>query len=765
MRIALSFVVPVWTLTLEAEPSLVLWLVALLSLVVSAAEVCAFFRDMTRRHSKSRAVRPMRYFVLQMFMLYVVQVWMVTVVAGVYLPSRNNFGRVVSGETDAQARVASAAQLGYKDTNVAPFESSTITSATDQHAAPTPSGLINGQFELDAPPEALRWNPKTITVVLPCAEEQDYALKTVQSVFEMTPADVLHEIVVVDDGSNPPLSTTFLKPDVQQHYKVKIARHEQTVGLIGAKKTGGDVATGDLVVFFDCHVAPQKDWYKDFINLIAENYRRMVIPQITSLDVDTWKQIGEGGGMSKCYVTWDGDFKWGGTEDMYMGMLSGGLLGMSKRWWTESGGYDEQMMGWGGENIDQGIRMWVCGGEIVAAPMSQVAHMWRTGNAKTNARYRHVGDTIYNRARAIYAWSGEFAAKMNDFDVFAQRMKSGGPNWYGNMSHFQKVKDRLQGCRPFAWYLRRFKVIYEDAGIIPSEIFMIREERSGKCLHFQGHAGTSGSGAEGVKLEPCDEQSHRFFWHLGNRHPRTKRCCSGLRAWNTEQCFAGDQPGGKGITGICDVAGDNTAQHWKLQDGTLRSPGDVCLGTSASNPDALEKAPCLSFRSAGGGRFTKQAVRIPLEMELYQRAQREHPEVFRKLNEQFKAEDALQGVPTPCRGKDTKCVALVFADAKATCLGEDGHRTSEDKECAVLQLVEHDHTIVVKRADTGRCLDNWSDQDTETWGFYSCHGGGNQKFVRKGSSQEICASEQARECFEIEPWPWRPLRGSSAAAS
>ena len=84
---------------------------------------------------------------------------------------------------------------------------------------------------------------------------------------------------------------------------------------------------------------------------------------------------------------------------MYMGMLSGGLAGMSRHWWDESGGYDDKMLGWGGENIDQGVRMWVCGGEIVAAPNSQVAHMWRTGSAKTSARYRHVGDTIYNRAR------------------------------------------------------------------------------------------------------------------------------------------------------------------------------------------------------------------------------------------------------------------------------------------------------------------------------------------------------------------------------
>ncbi|CAK0791220.1 unnamed protein product, partial [Prorocentrum cordatum] len=102
------------------------------------------------------------------------------------------------------------------------------------------SAPVPGGFELEASKEALRWSPKTISIVLPCAEERDLAYKTVQSAFENTPSEVLHEIVVVDDGSNPPLADTHLKADVQRKFRVKIERHESTVGLIGAKKTGGD---------------------------------------------------------------------------------------------------------------------------------------------------------------------------------------------------------------------------------------------------------------------------------------------------------------------------------------------------------------------------------------------------------------------------------------------------------------------------------------------------------------------------------------------
>ena len=39
--------------------------------------------------------------------------------------------------------------------------------------------------------------------------------------------------------------------------------------------------------------------------------------------------------------------------------MSGGLLALSKQWWDELSGYDDQMEGWGGENIDQSLRIWL----------------------------------------------------------------------------------------------------------------------------------------------------------------------------------------------------------------------------------------------------------------------------------------------------------------------------------------------------------------------------------------------------------------------
>lgn len=497
-------------------------------------------------------------------------------------------------------------------------------------------------FELDAAPEALTWEPQTISVVLPCAEEREYAVNTVKAVFKTTPLHILHEIIVVDDGSHPPLSKKHLTKKVREQYRVKIVRHNQTQGLIRAKKSGGDAATGDIVVFFDCHVAPQERWYVDFLQLIGENYRRMVVPQITSLDVDTWTQKGEGGGMSQCYVTWDGDFKWGGSGDRYMAMLSGGLAGLSKRWWEESGGYDDEMMGWGGENIDQGVRMWLCGGEIVAAPGAQVAHMWRTHDAKTKARYDSVGDRVQNRGRAIFAWFGEFAAKSYDYPTFRGRQQAFGERWFGDLKNFDDVRSRLQGCRPFAWYLRRFSSIYLDAGILPAEIFMLKEASTGLCVRFEGRAGTSGRGHENIALSACDPTDDRSFWHSGNRAPHTGGCCSGLRAWNTDQCL--DEEG----TSVCDISGQSRQQRWSFKDGQLSLAGSsACLGPVSSTGE-LDVQECSAF-AAGEARFTKENVTVPLEMRLYQQALRDHPDMFRILDERYPLKSAAASSPSEPR--------------------------------------------------------------------------------------------------------------------
>lgn len=490
----------------------------------------------------------------------------------------------------------------------------------DAAALPGAAGLAAGAGA------GLSWRPRTLSVVLPCAGEGEYALKTVRAVYETTPEPFLREIIVVDDGSTPPLGGGHLGEEVRERYRVRLIRHEETVGLIGAKKDGGDAATGDIVVFFDCHVAPQPGWHKSFLGLIGENYRRIVVPVITDLDVGTWRQRGGARGQAKCYLTWDADFKWFDSDDPYVPVLSGGLLGISKRWWNETGGYDAKMVGWGGENLDQSLRSWLCGGEIMMAKDAFVAHMWRVpSDPRTMARYRvKPGAAGANRMRAAVAWFGDFSEKLSSFPALASgRKASDGSPWYGDIENILEVKRRLK-CRSFAWFLQRFKHVYEDGGLVPAETFVLKAASSGKCLTYVGPPGTNPTGYGLAALQPCSPGNERQRWHGANRDTSRpgEPCCSGLRAWNSDQCIVSATQGGAAKTFVCDVSGRSRQQAWELSpQGQLRCKNWGFMQTQCLMPDdhsSIEAASCPSASSPPS--WTKVSPVEPVESLLYRRA-------------------------------------------------------------------------------------------------------------------------------------------------
>ena len=312
---------------------------------------------------------------------------------------------------------------------------------------------------------------------------------------------------------------------------------------------------------------------------------------ITVLDVDTWEEVGtrprKGSGMSKCYLTFDAQFKWTDDATDFVPLMSGGLLAMSKTWWDELSGLDHEMRGWGGENIDQSLRIWRCGGEIVSAPESYVAHMWRDASKpKTLARY-HVmpGSADLNIARAARAHFGEsFFSKTLQFDPF-RRFVNKEPN-------STAIERPMLTCRngspakSFEWYLKRFRYIYRDAGVLPEEIFQIELQGTGLCLDLAGGSRKWGSALAPesfVSLKPCAtsvERNSGQWWHASNRDS-VGRCCSGLKAWNTDQCLS--RSGGKVATRVC-ILGGTPEQSFSLDARGLRAGGrDRCVVEDAAS--------------------------------------------------------------------------------------------------------------------------------------------------------------------------------------
>lgn len=195
------------------------------------------------------------------------------------------------------------------------------------------------------PPDPIDKYGKTLSIVLPCGSENDFFERTVRSIYAATPAEILKDIIVVDDNSVPPLEPMFTLNATD--YKVKFIRSNVSLGLIDAKHQGALAASGDIIVFFDCHVKPALGYWEPFVREIAENPKRVVVPSITHLDVDKWKEKNRPkdnlGGNSKCYTTMDSDFKWVANDKPWVPTMSGGLLAIERDWFFKIGGHDQEM--------------------------------------------------------------------------------------------------------------------------------------------------------------------------------------------------------------------------------------------------------------------------------------------------------------------------------------------------------------------------------------------------------------------------------------
>lgn len=212
--------------------------------------------------------------------------------------------------------------------------------------------------------------------------------------------------------------------------------------------------------------------------------------------------------------------------------------------------------------------------------------------------------------------------------------------WYGDIGNILEVQKRLN-CRPFAWFLHRFSAVYKDGGLVPAETFLIRHSKSKKCLRYGGNEGTAPQGYGHVSLEPCSKWEDRQRWHHANADPfQGGKCCSSLRAWNTDQCLA-RRGRGEVDTSVCDISGERNGipQRWSVSDEGLmfwasntRYEGE-CLVASRSK--AAKKAgrdiTKLSLKSCQdaktkNGIWEKIESAIPLETKLYTEAIERHPE-------------------------------------------------------------------------------------------------------------------------------------------
>ncbi len=353
-----------------------------------------------------------------------------------------------------------------------------------------------------------------VSIVIPyLMEDWDRAHRTIKSLLHTTPAVLLEEILLIDDG-NPTDDERWNWKDkaLALHPKVRVHSNAKREGLIRSKNIGVTKAKADLIFFMEPHMIAQKHWLEPLMERIMQDSTTAAIPTLdiipeTNFDEYIFSKSPNSSGFNRRNVFllqiefvvlryhtvppqlagFDSAFEFNWYEtinnrnasysapDPYpVRLMPGGVFLIRKSEFERFGAFDPGMLEWGGENLEMSIKLWSCGGSMETVPCSRFGHVFR----EKNPYPVNVNQVIMNQKRMAAVWAQPMLEKFLSLKPNARAMD------IGDISERLEWRRRL-GCRPLQWYLDN---VYPEKAKLPNTVSQqfINDQASKKWKVFNG---------------------------------------------------------------------------------------------------------------------------------------------------------------------------------------------------------------------------------------------------------------------------------------
>lgn len=214
-------------------------------------------------------------------------------------------------------------------------------------------------------------------------------MRSVHSIVNRSPIELIIEIILVDDASTKehcqkPVVENYLRKQFPQ-VQTSVIHLAERQGLIGARLAGAENAKGEVLVFLDSHIEVNVNWLPPLLEPIQEDWQTAVCPLIDVIAYDTFEYRAQDEGGRGAF-DWEMYYKRlpllpqdleNPVKPFNNPVMAGGLFAISANFFRHLGGYDKGLKIWGGEQYELSFKIWQCGGKLVDAPCSRVGHVYR----------------------------------------------------------------------------------------------------------------------------------------------------------------------------------------------------------------------------------------------------------------------------------------------------------------------------------------------------------------------------------------------------